>query len=106
MGNSMGGAGSLWLTGQYPGLFCAASPSSGNVSPEYFSVESLGKTPIFFVVGTEDDFGAYFQDEAAAEFVRRGSDFTMYHVGGGDHSFAWTHALNKIFDFFDKQSDK
>ncbi len=103
MGNSMGGAGCIWLAGQNPGIFRAVSPSGGNVSPKYFSVESLGKTPVFFVVGTEDEFGACCQGEAAAEFVSRGSDYTIYHVGGGDHSFAWTHVLDKVFDFFDKQ---
>lgn len=103
MGNSMGGAGTIWLAGQNPGMFRAISPSGGNVSPRYFQVESLGDTPVLFVVGTEDDFGAYHQDDAAEEFVKRGSNYTMCYVGGGNHSFAWSYALNQVFDFFDKQ---
>lgn len=103
MGNSMGGAGTIWLAGQNPGKFRAISPSGGNVSTEYFQPESLGNLPVLFVVGTEDDFGAYHQEEAAKEFIKHGSDYTMYHVGGGNHSSAWTYALKQVFDFFDKQ---
>ncbi|HJB08194.1 MAG TPA: prolyl oligopeptidase family serine peptidase [Candidatus Enterocloster faecavium] len=102
MGNSMGGAGTIWLAGQRPQMFKAISPSGGNVSPDYFDVTSIKDVPTLFVVGTEDEFGACHQDAAAKRFKEGGCDYQMYRVGGGNHSFGWTYALDKSFDFFDQ----
>lgn len=102
MGNSMGGAGTIWLAGQHPEMFRAISPSGGNVSPDYFEMERIKNIPVLFVVGTEDEFGAFHQDEAAKRFVESGCDYQVYRVGGGNHSFGWTYALDKTFDFFDQ----
>ena len=101
MGNSMGGAGTVWLANQYPEMFRAISPSGGNVSPDYIDAARIKEIPILFVVGTEDEFGAYYQDEAAERFAKAGCDYQICHVGGGDHSYGWTHALRETFDFFD-----
>lgn len=102
MGNSMGGAGTVWLAGQHPEMFKAISPSGGNVSPDYFDTACIKHVPVLFVVGTEDEFGACHQEEAAKRFQEGGCDYQMYRVGGGNHSFGWTYALDKTFDFFDQ----
>ena len=102
MGNSMGGAGTIWLAGQHPEMFKAISPSGGNVSPDYFDTTSIKDVPVLCVVGTEDEFGACHQDAAAKRFQESGCNYQMYRVGGGNHSFGWTYALSQVFDFFDQ----
>lgn len=52
-GGSMGGTGTWNMVNLYPHLFAAAMPVAGN--PSACSVDSVSQTPIYTVMGTEDN---------------------------------------------------
>lgn len=53
LGGSMGGAGTWLMASTYPQLFAAIMPVAGN--PENADATLLANTPVYTVVGTDDD---------------------------------------------------
>lgn len=102
LGNSMGGIGTFHFAASYPGLLKAIAPGGGCPHMDYFKPERLGKIPIRFVYGSEDDWGADLLDQACIKLREAGCSLEVEIIGGGHHGESWVIGLERTFEFFEK----
>ncbi len=107
VGNSMGGKAVLFLGNKYADLFDAFVPMAmmPNVSlmTENPYPNLVGR-PIFFVEGTEDDYGFDLATKNFELLKQWLPDMQHYWCPGGGHSTAWSLALPQIFEFLNSQN--
>lgn len=99
MGNSMGGAGTLYYASVRPGMFKAIVPAGASPDMDYFDDSGLQKIPILFIAGVEDSHGFDYMEQGAAILKQRGRNITFRAVAGGTHGDAWVKVLDEIFEF-------
>lgn len=102
MGNSMGGAGTLYLGREYPDMFRALAPCGCLTNQDVYSVNLAGLKgkPTLMVCGTEN-VGFESMRGVIQDMRSLGIDAELLIVGGGVHENAWIIALPDILDFFD-----
>jgi predicted peptidase len=106
MGQSMGALGALSLGDRYADTFKAVVCSAlmpnlavldGNPYP------NLVNKPVFFIEGTEDQYGFDLAQKNSAILASYLKNYTTYWNGGGEHSLAWARSLEHTFDFLNSQ---
>ena len=102
MGNSMGSVGTFHVLSQWPRLFRAGVPTGTMPLTEYLDVEALKKSPIYFLVGTEDSNDPADMRRRYLELKEQGITIRFQMIGGGYHSDAWVQELESIFAFFEE----
>lgn len=103
MGNSMGSAGTYYLSNKYPQLFRAIAPSGGCLHFELMDLEPWRNMPIRIVGGTED--GGWNNIKAGFKILKdAGLNAELVPVGGGVHFDSWAYVLEDTFKFFEKNS--
>lgn len=102
MGNSMGGAGTLYLGRKYPHMFRALAPCGCLTNQDVYSIDLAGLRgkPTLMVCGTEN-VGFENMRDVIRDMRTLGIDAQLLIVGGGVHENAWIIGLPEILDFFD-----
>ena len=98
----MGSVGTFHVLSQWPRLFRAGVPTGTMPLTEYLDVEALKKSPIYFLVGTEDSNDPEDMRRRYLELKEQGIDIRFQMIGGGYHSDAWVQELESIFAFFEE----
>lgn len=104
MGNSMGSAGTYYLSNKYPEMFRAIAPSGGCLRFDLMDLERWKNMPIRIVGGTEDHHGFLHIQKGYNMLKDAGLNAELAVVGGGVHYDAWAYVLEETFEFFEKNS--
>ena len=102
-GNSMGGAGTFYLTRKYPRHFRACAPCGCLHDVDLFSYDmsSLRGKPLLFVMGTEN-----IDIQELPRMVRQmrelGVDASSAVAPGRYHKDGYCYCMEEIFSFFDR----
>jgi dienelactone hydrolase len=102
LGNSMGGAGTLYLAAKYPQLWAAIAPAGGPVAAWSYPYARLREhhVAVLFVHGERDEHSNAVWSKALADRARaEGVEARLLVVPGQSHVRAWAVALPQIFDF-------
>jgi len=106
LGQSMGGAGALYLGVKYHQIWAAVgatAPAAGGLSPD--SLESVTDLPFVLVHGDADQSVSVTQTRRWADRMRDlKMTFEYYEVAGGGHRDAIITGATLVFAFFDKHA--
>jgi predicted peptidase len=104
LGQSMGGAGALYLGTKYHNIWAAVgatAPAAGGLSPAI--LEGATELPMILVHGDADQSVSVTQTRRWVEKMgelKMTSDY--YEIRGGAHRDAITLGASRVFDFFNK----
>ena len=106
LGQSMGGAGALYLGTKYHSVWAAigaTAPAAGGLSPSI--LESAAEVPIALVHGDADQSVSVTQTRRWVDKIRElKMTYDYYEIPGGAHRDAITVGVTRVFAFFDKHS--
>jgi predicted peptidase len=106
LGQSMGGAGALYLGVKHHEIWAAVgatAPAAGGLSPA--SLEMVRELPIVLVHGDADQAVSVTQTRRWAEKMRElMMTYEYYEIPGGGHRDAIITGAQRVFAFFDKYS--
>jgi predicted peptidase len=104
LGQSMGGAGALYLGVKHRELWAAVgatAPAAGGLSPA--SLEAAADVPMVLVHGDADTSVSVAQTRRWAEKMHElMMTYEYYEIRGGGHRDAIIEGASKVFAFFDK----
>jgi predicted peptidase len=104
LGQSMGGAGALYLGVKHREIWAAVgatAPAAGGLSPS--SLEAAAGVPMVLVHGDADESVSVAQTRRWADKMRElMMKFEYYEIRGGGHRDAIIEGASKVFAFFDK----
>lgn len=96
-GGSMGGTGTWGMLAAYPNLFAAAMPVAGDPTK---AGEYNSNTPVFTVMGTEDDLMDMFTAESFVEQLKAQNVDARIEIEEG-----WTHEMTCIESYTTSRLD-
>ena len=106
LGQSMGGAGALYLGVKHRQIWAAVgatAPAAGGLSPA--SLEGAADVPMVLVHGDADEAVSIAQTRRWAEKMRElMMKYDYYEIRGGGHRDAIIAGAPRVFAFFDKHS--
>jgi len=106
LGQSMGGAGALYLGTKYHSVWAAigaTAPAAGGLSPSI--LESAAEVPIALVHGDADQSVSVTQTRRWVDKIRElKMTYDYYEIPGGAHRDAITVGAPRVFAFFNKHS--
>jgi predicted peptidase len=106
LGQSMGGAGALYLGVKHRQIWAAVgatAPAAGGLSPT--SLEAAADVPMVLVHGDADEAVSVDQTRRwAAKMREMGMKYEYYEIRGGGHRDAIIAGAPRVFAFFDKHS--
>lgn len=96
LGGSMGGTGTWLMASAYPNLFAAAMPVAGN--PETANAGLVASTPVYAVMGTEDNLMTIPRVSTFMEQLKEGGGEALLDIEKG-----WSHVKTCTDSYTDER---